>query len=437
MTVPTKEFVRRCRNKFGDRFDYSETIYSKSKHPIKVTCRKHEAFVVEARNHLRLDSGGCSKCEQDVSRLPLKDFIKRANDIHGAKYDYSRVTYDNLNQKVTIICPLHSEFDQKAAHHLSGHECEKCGITRRGKSRRAAVAEGIIERFEIIHGNTYDYSKVDYQRYHEPVTIICPIPSHGDFPQEPAVHLSGSGCPICSGNLPLTQTEFLRKAHKTHGNRYDYSLVEVDGVDQPVEIICKKHESFWQTPYSHLNGANCNSCAGIAPKTREEAIESFRAAHGKKYDYSLVDYKNNAEKVTVICPEHGSFPVSPVNHRRGKGCPDCAQYGFDVTKPAILYYARIDDVTRGTLYKIGITNRSFDDRYPSKDKAKMTLVKTFEFEDGHKALQREQEIIREYIDFQYNGPAVISTSEVDSHREVFTCDILSLDHDITLNHDVI
>ncbi len=67
----------------------------------------------------------------------------------------------------------------------------------------------------------------------------------------------------------------------------------------------------------------------------------------------------------------------------------------------------------------------------------MTLVKTFEFEDGHKALQREQEIIREYIDFQYNGPAVISTSEVDSHREVFTCDILSLDHDITLNHDVI
>jgi hypothetical protein len=432
-TLATEKFFSDCHKQFGDRFDYSETIYTTLKKPVKVTCRKHhKTFVVpEARNHLRPKSGGCSECEQEAARLPLKDFIERANDIHGAKYDYSRVTYDNLNQKVTIKCPLHGWFDQKAAHHLSGHECEECGITKRGISRRVAT-EGIIERFKKRHGNKYDYSKIDYQGFHKPVTIICPIPGHGEFRQSPNVHLMGCGCQTCGGNPRLTQSEFLRKAHEVHGNRYDYSRVEVDGVDQPVEIICRKHESFWQTPYSHLNGANCNRCSDIVPKTREEAIESFRATHGKKYDDSLVDYKNNATKVIVICPEpgHGQFLVTPVNHRRGRGCPDCSTSGFDVTKPAILYYVRIDDVTRGTLYKIGITNRSFDDRYGSEDQAKMTRLKIWEFEDGHKAKQREAEIISEYINFQYKGPAVISTGNVDQHREVFTCDILSLDHDV-------
>lgn len=291
-TLASEKFFRHCLEQFGDQFDYSETIYTAAKESVKVTCRKHnETFVVEARNHLRSKSGGCSECKKEESRLPLKDFIERASEIHGAKYDYSRVTYDNLNQKVTIICPLHNEFEQKAAHHLSGHECKKCGFTKRGKSRRAAVAEGIIERFKTIHGNKYDYSKVDYQRFHDPVTIICPIPGHGEFRQEPAVHLMGHGCQKCGGNPRLTQSEFLRIAHEVHGNRYDYSLVEVDGVDKPVEIICKKHRIFPQTPFSHLNnGANCPWCSPNAPKTAEEYIESFRATHGNKYDYSLVDY---------------------------------------------------------------------------------------------------------------------------------------------------
>lgn len=428
--VTTKEYVRRCWNKLGDQFDYSETVYTTARDAIKVTCKKHGSFVVEARNHLRLNSGGCSQCRHDESRLRLQDFVKRANEIHAAKYDYSRVTYDNLNQKVTIICPIHGEFDQKASHHLSGHECEKCGFNKRGKSRRARVAAGIIERFTKVHGNTYDYSKVDYQRTHEPVTINCR--SHGAFRQEPVVHLMGCGCPLCSGNVPLTQSEFLRKANEVHGNRYDYSLAKVNGVDRPVEIICTEHGTFWQTPYSHLNGANCQRCAGVALMTREEAIASFRETHGHKYDYSLVDYKNNLTKITIICAEHGPFYPTPVNHRRGRGCPGCASFGFDATKPAILYYARIDDVTRGTLYKIGITNRSFDERYGQEDLGKMTLIKTWEFEDGRRALQGEQEIIREYVDFQYRGPVVILSSSADQnqHREVFVCDILALDHDL-------
>ena len=60
MPKSTKEFVRDGRNMFGNRFDYSESIYTAAREPVKVTCRKHGSFVVEARNHLRSESDGVS-----------------------------------------------------------------------------------------------------------------------------------------------------------------------------------------------------------------------------------------------------------------------------------------------------------------------------------------------------------------------------------------
>ena len=58
-------------------------------------------------------------------------------------------------------------------------------------------------------------------------------------------------------------------------------------------------------------------------KTREQFIEDARKVHGDKYDYSKVEYVNCKEKVTLICPEHGDFLITPDNHIRGRGCPIC------------------------------------------------------------------------------------------------------------------
>jgi hypothetical protein len=35
------------------------------------------------------------------------DFIKKANEIHKGKYDYSKVVYINNKTNVCIICPEH------------------------------------------------------------------------------------------------------------------------------------------------------------------------------------------------------------------------------------------------------------------------------------------------------------------------------------------
>lgn len=65
--------------------------------------------------------------------------------------------------------------------------------------------------------------------------------------------------------------------------------------------------------------------------SREEVISKFRNVHGDRYDYSKVVYVDMNSKVTIICPEHGEFYVTPDNHLRGRGCPRCKQsHGEDI-----------------------------------------------------------------------------------------------------------
>ena len=54
---------------------------------------------------------------------------------------------------------------------------------------------------------------------------------------------------------------FLKKSKEVHGDKFDYSLVEYKGYNEYVNLICKEHGVFPQTPHSHLNGAGCPQCS--------------------------------------------------------------------------------------------------------------------------------------------------------------------------------
>ena len=59
-------------------------------------------------------------------------------------------------------------------------------------------------------------------------------------------------------------------------------------------------------------------------KTTEQFIEDACKVHGDRYDYSLVDYKNNYTKVKIICDIHGIFEQTSINHIHGNNnCPKC------------------------------------------------------------------------------------------------------------------
>jgi hypothetical protein len=145
-------------------------------------------------------------------------------------------------------------------------------------------------------------------------------PIHGVFEQTPTNHLSGNGCPKCSGNIKYNTTEFIEKATLIHGDKYEYSLVEYKNNKTKIKIICPIHGVFEQSAINHLRGNSCPKCIG-RNKTNEEFIKKAREIHGDKYDYSLIDKNKN---IKIICLVHGIFEQRASHHLSGSGCPKCA-----------------------------------------------------------------------------------------------------------------
>ena len=129
----------------------------------------------------------------------------------------------------------------------------------------------------------------------------------------------------------ITTEQFIEKARKIHGNKYDYSKTVYDGCKNKIIIICPIHGEFLQTPDKHINDkSGCPKCAAeINRKSKnlsnEEFIERCKRMHGDKYDYSLVNYRNGREKIKIFCKEcEEYFYQFAQNHMLGSGHKKCA-----------------------------------------------------------------------------------------------------------------
>jgi len=127
------------------------------------------------------------------------------------------------------------------------------------------------------------------------------------------------------GRKSFTKEEFVEKARKVHGDKYDYSKSEYYEKRKKVCIICPIHGEFWQNAGDHMKGSNCPKCIIDRRKSNlNDFIERANRVHNNKYDYSKVDYKTNKEKVCIICPIHGEFWQRPDKHLFAeRGCSKC------------------------------------------------------------------------------------------------------------------
>lgn len=210
-----------------------------------------------------------------------------------------------------------------------------------------------------------------------------------------------------------------------HGNKYDYSqVVYRRGLDE-VTIVCPIHGPFQQSSKDHLSGRGCYHCGHDSThkkqtKTTETFIKQAKKIHEDMYDYTNTIYTNSNTKLNIGCKIHGPFPQSPGHHLMGKGCPDCAKYGFDTNKPATLYYLKII-VDNKEYYKIGITNRTVNKRYKISDKEIIQILHQIHYSSGQEALSEETRYKRKYKEYQYQGPNILSSG----NTELFTEDILN------------
>lgn len=326
--ITNEEFIEKSKKIHGDKYDYSKTNYINSNTKITLICKNcGKEFEIEPRSHISQKSG-CS-CYRVYDQKTTSDFIKEARDVHGDKYDYSKVKYTHWRKPVCIICPEHGEFLKLPSLHLQKQGCPKCQKENDTINKRKRNREKFICKARERFGDRYDYSKVEYKGVNVDVCIICP--EHGEVLMKPSVHLSNRlGCVKCTRHVIDTET-FIEKSKKIHNNKYDYSKVNYINAKTEVCIICPEHGEFWQLPSIHSNGGGCPKCLG-RNKTTEDFISEARKIHGDKYDYTKVNYIDNNTKICIICPEHGAFWQSPKCHLRGSGCPICCEHGTSIGK---------------------------------------------------------------------------------------------------------
>lgn len=186
--------------------------------------------------------------------------------------------------------------------------------------KRLTTAE-FIAKARAIHGDKYDYSKVEYINAHTKVCIICP--EHGEFWMTPNNHLNGKGCKMCTKGVVWDTESFISQAQYVHKGAWDYrDTVYTKGSDK-VAIRCAVHGTFWMLPHNHLRGYGCPECgrakniAGVKAHFRKqrpdlshiEVPEGSKAVPvGTKGDYALVDeedYDRVMEHNWCLCSKRG------------------------------------------------------------------------------------------------------------------------------------
>lgn len=192
-------------------------------------------------------------------------------------YDLSHAVYAGQNQKVAFVCPVHGLQHMDAKNMQAGKKCYLCSLAERTRPRM--TQRKVLERFVEAHGNTYDYSAVEYKGQQTPVAIGCSL--HGTFWQKPEYHWTGSGCPTCfhefrrgSGQRD-SLSSFVAKATELWGQAFDFSDVVYKNSQTRIVVTCTTHNSKCETkPNWLLNGYNpCPQCNHMKSKGEAEVFD--------------------------------------------------------------------------------------------------------------------------------------------------------------------
>lgn len=184
----TKSFIERAVSIHGNKYDYSDVVYTLSKNNVKIICKAHGAFEQRASRHL--NGSGCKKCSIDKITMNTESFLEKSKKIHGDRYDYSLSSCSNARDLVSIVCNKHGVFEQMATLHATGYGCQECA-----RESLRLDASDVLRRFREVHGDRYSYGDFQYRTGMDKIKITCP--DHGEFEQYARYHLRGMGCKRC------------------------------------------------------------------------------------------------------------------------------------------------------------------------------------------------------------------------------------------------
>lgn len=169
----------------------------------------------------RGDGNLCNQCKKRHkvnSEESRSVFIDQCEQKHGKYYDYSMVPVEfKKKDHINIICPKHGQFSQRADSHLTmGDGCSICKMDKISHAHRSSATE-FRTKANTIHDFKYNYDAIQYKNTKTPISIGCA--KHGVFTQVPDVHLSGSGCPMCS-SLVSAPVRLITQMLQQHNIQY-------------------------------------------------------------------------------------------------------------------------------------------------------------------------------------------------------------------------
>ena len=179
-----QSFIDACRHVHGDRFCYDFVLYVNALTKVKIKCLKcGELFSQRPSAHL--SGQGCPSCrnknlangKKNIRESHAAGIVSRFQEIHGDKYDYSRVSYKESGKRIEIGCKRCGRwFAVFPGNHLRGNGCKMCAQKDRGKRESEEYSIDIVNRFKVIHGEKYDYRNVACKNATQTVfSIISPF----------------------------------------------------------------------------------------------------------------------------------------------------------------------------------------------------------------------------------------------------------------------
>jgi len=347
---------------------------------------------------IRNNATFCKEHASEARKIPIKRILE---ELEGRGFCAINIAeYEGNDKPFGVICSNGHKTKISWANLRVGKGCGVCA----GKSHK--------HQQEIVRQTLKERGYTQLAPYKRALEgFLCRCPKGHEVKVQWGSFKNGVGCRLCAGKWKDKEiAEFIE--------REECQLVSVTHSDViTIEFNCPKGHIYRMPFNAFLKGKRCGYCSGFRLDKNE--VTSFFEKEG----YELLDdFKNNYTKINVRCPKNHVFLTSWDIFRSGSRCPTCSCAGFSPLAPASLYYLRI--VHDGELfYKIGITNRSVEKRFPyAKFNYEILMEKKFLF--GYLAKEEEQRILKKFKKHRYSGKPLLKAG---GNTELFIKDVLKLD----------
>jgi G:T-mismatch repair DNA endonuclease (very short patch repair protein) len=296
-----EQFLEKCFQKHGNKFDYSKINYEGFNKKVEIICFTHGSSWQTPSSHLN-NIHGCNLCSPTGgAALTQEQFIEKCKILHKNTYDYSKTIFTGVKNKILIICSIHGEFEQIAEKHFL-YGCSACAGNKRKTQKE------FLNQAKIVHKNYYNYDQINFISNSHKIIINCP--KHGQFIQSPKNHLLGQGCKKCgAGNTSNIEHKWLDHIDLPDDNLHRNVTIYignkkfiVDGYVPNTNLIYEFLGDYWHGNPSiynqnKINKANKKSFGDLFKNTVER-IRTFRKAGFKVISIWEKDFKNEQKKIS-------------------------------------------------------------------------------------------------------------------------------------------